>query len=753
MTPRRLSSYNLPLAQTSKATESSNLIKHFEWLDNLEVDKKNMPRKGSMTPDSRSSVDSSILHKDLLSYKTARQIVKNLTDSGFIKRSGLDKEFSKSLEPAKRSWNSSDDLDLSKTIGDSDRRGFINGLERFYKKNNLEVLEEDESPSEDVEKTYSKTRDSKWKTSFRKGLEHSDSQLSDKVMSADSREINTDHSRKKAESKKFKSLVKKFSVTMDQIDEKPPQAKRKDSVEKEKSVTRSTNIGSKKLSFDASDEQVKSRLTKTLLRGQDDLKTIDEQLKQKQKSLQNTFTEQRSKPDTPNVTSEISKSRSRQRNTVVESQSANISSSAKKLRLNNWMGPDLLSSKGPTSRTSPKNRPKEIPVTSLKKSQTTELYKRKVAENKGNAAGSSISLNSANIVFVTGGSGRSTSNTGSVETSDNVLQMGAGEGLASIVAVDRLKKSENSEAKNTSATGVGSRGNIGYLINTRNDTSKEPKSSSKSKEPIQKDNKKEGIRGLRLATDESDKLSERKLYNDIYSEENKRDKRMERSSSKESGLTEKTTPTTYSSKRMSMLNKKLTVDVVSPKLKDLKEEKKGSLLKEIKERIKEKSPIKARGMNATTNINAKKANDVSGASYGAVSIEPVTASKLKSPLSQTVKNTKIFGFEKDKNPVMTKYKDLKEIRTKMNPKRIGSSNTSKEWRNLDDIRALDALEDTNMKSSSDFIIATDLAVKEDHQPQQEAKTSDTNRATKLQESHDKVDKTNKVFKKGGVNLY
>ena len=152
----------------------------------------------------------------------------------------------------------------------------------------------------------------------------------------------------------------------------------------------------------------------------------------------------------------------------------------------------------------------------------------------------------------------------------------------------------------------------------------------------------------------------------FFSEENIRDKKIERSSSKESGMVEKATPTTYSSKRMAMLNKKLTVDVVSsPKLKDSKEEKKSSLLKEIQERIKENSPTRTRGLSGVTNTTAKKSNDVSGASYGNISIEPVTASKLKSPLSQTVKNTKIFGFEKDKNPVLTKYKDLKEMRTKI----------------------------------------------------------------------------------------
>ena len=52
--------------------------------------------------------------------------------------------------------------------------------------------------------------------------------------------------------------------------------------------------------------------------------------------------------------------------------------------------------------------------------------------------------------------------------------------------------------------------------------------------------------------------------------------------------------------------------------------------------------------------------------------------------------------------------------------------------------------------SGDFILATDLAVKDDHQPQQEAKSSDTNRGLELHESHDKFDKANKVSKKGRV---
>ena len=191
-------------------------MQHFEWLESLEADKsgRNIARQGCMTPDSKSSADSNILHKDLLSYKTARQIVKNLTDSGFIKKNGSDKEFSRSLEPVRRSWNSIDDLDHSKTIGETDRKGFINGLERFYKRNNLEVLEEDESPSEDIEKTYSKARDSHRKTNFQKRLEYSDGQLSDKVMNAEPRDSSADYMYKKAESKKFKSLVKKFSVTM-----------------------------------------------------------------------------------------------------------------------------------------------------------------------------------------------------------------------------------------------------------------------------------------------------------------------------------------------------------------------------------------------------------------------------------------------------------------------------------------------------------------------------------------------------------
>ena len=94
--------------------------------------------------------------------------------------------------------------------------------------------------------------------------------------------------------------------------------------------------------------------------------------------------------------------------------------------------------------------------------------------------------------------------------------MAIGEGLISTVTVERLKKTENIEIKNTNTGGVGSRANIGYLINTRNiENSKETK-PGKSKDPIQKDIKKEGISRLRLATDESDKLSERKLYNDIF---------------------------------------------------------------------------------------------------------------------------------------------------------------------------------------------------------------------------------------------
>jgi len=40
------------------------------------------------------------------------------------------------------------DSDFGRTMGDNERRGFLSG---FDKKNNLEVLEEDKSPSDELD--------------------------------------------------------------------------------------------------------------------------------------------------------------------------------------------------------------------------------------------------------------------------------------------------------------------------------------------------------------------------------------------------------------------------------------------------------------------------------------------------------------------------------------------------------------------------------------------------------------------------
>jgi len=106
-------------------------------------------KQAPMTPESKRYTTPSIFQKDLQNYRAARQSAKVANDHLENFRNRTQDSGSRSLDPYRVNTNQTMDSDFARTLDNNERRGFL--LEHFYRRNNLEVPEEDESPSDELD--------------------------------------------------------------------------------------------------------------------------------------------------------------------------------------------------------------------------------------------------------------------------------------------------------------------------------------------------------------------------------------------------------------------------------------------------------------------------------------------------------------------------------------------------------------------------------------------------------------------------
>jgi len=439
-----------------------------------------------------------------MSYRAAKQTIQNPVEAEYYgtRLNNSLREGSKSLDPNKVSGNYGFDSEVPKTgMGDNERKGLFSDLERFYRKNNLEVLEEDESPpSDDLEykkssKLFKLSLDERVgrKDQPKKGQNIIESQIR-------KREVGINKTQEKNIASNLEALIKKAPLSQFQ-NEKTEQSKVDKRMTPEKLKSSSKGLKGDIKKEKESPEKSKATAPK-------ETKKIENNERTPQKSQKMNKGEQVKQDSSPRF-KKSSTTNETAPNPNPEPQNSASASPSKKLYLNNFSRPFPLVSPVLSSKNSPHGRPKAISAATTKR---VNAGTPKGNEYKSIMAYKTVTKNTATIPSVA--SGGSTTYTGSFGESDNhvntLTNENVGENQGKIEKVENIIHNNSHMLENKNLTGDFSQtwtaGSLEAAIQIKQ------KEVEALKALLEKESKgKIDLTPLRVDTNESEKNSQRKI--------------------------------------------------------------------------------------------------------------------------------------------------------------------------------------------------------------------------------------------------
>ena len=676
-----------------------------------------------MTPKGKRYKTPSIFQKDLMSYRAAKtnQNQSELEYFGNRLNNSM-REASKSLDPNKISGSSSLEMDFSKTMGEGERKGLFFDLERFYRRNNLQVLEEDESPSEEVEHKKS-TRMFQLSLDERVGRKDKTNKSQENIQSQGRKReqgLNKMQEKEKNIVSNLEALMKKAPLSQFQTEKtEQPKIDKRMTPEKLKGSFKGLKSEAKKEK--ESPEKSKQVVSKEPKKGQSGILSIEGTPQKSQKVTKEVKETPKEEQPKQEASSDLNKSNVANEPFAYQVPQPSASNSpSKKLHLNNLSKQFPVLSPILSSKNSPTGRPKASSAANTKRAATNGTPKGN--DYKSIMSYKTTSKFAATIPSVV--SGGSTNYTGSFGESENhTTPLTTNEnGAESPVKVEKMEKAE--KLMNDDVSLIENKKKMTDFSQTWTAGSLEAAIKAKQMEVealkalLEQENQgKFDLGTLRVDTNTSE--SERNSQRKVIEKESPVGKQAIAMTKDTEGVSSKKVfsgqiQSAYGSYALNQIKKTYGTIPIKHSLE------KGPLhSKDSVERHHDKTPPRQPRKNsgvsglttATTSTNTTTSvrksseagiNVVNVATSGLTTTAPTTQSgaKLKSPTNNnyTMKNIKLPESGKEqKSPIKEiankksmslQSKDLREMQLKKkNTKEIRSSKNSREW-NINEVKGM-----------------------------------------------------------------